>query len=182
MTGAAEPPLAKTVTWLAHALPWLLVVSLAARVAYLLQLLPIAPAAAADIIGSFTLLAGFIALTKHLSTGRLCLRCIRSAPLNPEWDVKRNKTFLWEIHIDRAKFFGVYAATWVLGGLISPIWLHGFIATLCRLPLDVMFFSLIWSLYIHHRLGPWCPYCRGWDEGGDPELVPDPDPAEKGTR
>jgi len=29
---------------------------------------------------------------------------------------------------------------------------------------------------LHHRLQPWCLYCKGWDEGGDHEHTPTPDP------
>jgi hypothetical protein len=36
--------------------------------------------------------------------------------------------------------------------------------------------SVFASGIMHRRLRPWCPWCRPWDEGGDPELSPEPDP------
>jgi hypothetical protein len=51
---------------------------------------------------------------------------------------------------------------------------HGTTQTGYLIPGDLWMFAVIYTEWLHHRLRPWCPYCRPWDEGGDQELAPDP--------
>lgn len=171
-----EPPMSRAATVFAHSIPALVVVALAMRVVFLVT----NQWWVADNIASISVVVGIFALIFHLRRGGLCLRCIRNAPLDPERGVRRNKLFLQMIHMRTKTFWVWYAACYV--SAIASAFVHGAVAILFKLPLDVLFFSAVWSAWQHHRLQPWCPYCRGWDEGGDEELVPDPDPSETATR
>jgi hypothetical protein len=173
-----EPPMSRTMSLMAHAIPYLLMIALALRVAYFLKLSLIP--SIFDTVATSVFMAGMVALYQHLRFGGLCLRCMRSTPLNPGREVSRNKAFLWQIHWPTRRFCAVFGACVVI--LLVGEHTHGVVYTLSKIPMDIQFFSLTWATWIHHRLQPWCPYCRGWDEGGEEELVPDPDPAEKGVR
>jgi hypothetical protein len=171
-----EPPMSKAMSLLAHSIPLLMVLALTARALWLLKLVP--PGfGLVDAVASFALIAGVISLAFHLRFGGLCLRCIRNTPTNPELAVNRNKFFLWTQHWPNGQFWKIYGGS-VLILFIGDTYTDGVVQLLCKLPLDVTFFSLMWATWQHHRLQPWCPYCRGWDEGGEEEVVPDPDPAE----
>lgn len=174
-----EQPMSRTTSLLAHSIPGLMAVALAVRAAWLLKLAP--AFSALDAFSSLALMVGVVALVLHLRNGGLCLRCIRNTPLNPELAVNRNKFFLWVLHLQGKRFWRIYGVC-LLIMLVGNAYASGFILTLTNLPLDAVFFSMMWATWQHHRLGPWCPYCRGWDEGGEEEVVPDPDPAEKGVR
>lgn len=174
-----EPPMSRATSLLAHSIPLLMVVAVTARAVWLLHL--VSAFSALDTFSSLALMIGVVALVFHLRNGGLCLRCIRNTPLNPQLAVNRNKFFLWVIHLQGKRFWLTLGACQLVV-LLGAAYASGFILTLTKLPLDVMFFSMMWAAWQHHRLEPWCPYCRGWDEGGEEEVVPDPDPAEKGVR
>ena len=42
---------------------------------------------------------------------------------------------------------------------------------------DVQIIFMIAAWRYHRLLRPWCPWCRRWDGGGTPELIPNPDPS-----
>jgi hypothetical protein len=173
-----EPPMSRAMSLMAHAIPYLLMIALATRVAYFLKLSLIP--SIFDTVATSVFMAGMVALYQHLRFGGLCLRCMRSTPLDPGREVNRNKVFLWELHWSTGRMAAVFGACFVI--FLVGEHAHGVVYTLSKIPLDIQFFSLAWAAWIHHRLQPWCPYCRGWDEGGEEELVPDPDPAEKRVR
>jgi hypothetical protein len=159
---------------LAHSIPPLMVVAVAIRAAYLLGL-PLVNSWF-DTIATTGVLIAVIALVFHLRFGGLCLRCIQNAPDDPQTEIQQKRFFLWQVHWSRRRFWITYFVCW-LCTMFSAL-AHGVFGTLLKLPLDVLFFSLMWATWCHHRLQPWCPWCRGWGEGGEPEVVPDPDPAE----
>lgn len=174
-------PLSQALTAMAHSLPTVIVISLALRVVFLLGVSWLADY---DANATLILIITVLVLNSHLRRGGLCLRCATNVPLDPQREVTRNKWFLYQTHWSRRKFLLIFGACCAL------MWVGNFINgdhtsllnRLLHLPLDFMFYTIIWAAWIHHRLEPWCPYCRRWDEGGDPEFVPDPDPAEKATR
>jgi len=172
-----EPPMPRVTTLMAHSIPWVLVVAVAARVGDFLSLIP----EWLDTLTAVAAVGGMIAMTHHLLFGGLCLRCMRETPLDPQRQVARNKWFLWEFHCSRGLSWTVLAGCLALSMVGNSM--QGLALVLCKVPMDAMFFTLLWGTWIHHRLQPWCPYCRRrWGNGGDVELVPDPDPAEKGVR
>jgi hypothetical protein len=172
-----EPPMSRAATLTAHSLPGLIIGFVVARIGAFLHV-PYASGLAHLI--PFMVAAGVIALVFHLRKGALCLRCIRSSPLNPQRAVERNKVFLYVAHWPRKKWWIVWSAC--LSGTIAADFFTGVVNDLLKTPMDVFFLVVMWGIWAHHRLAPWCPYCRGWDEGGEEELVPDPDPSEKATR
>jgi hypothetical protein len=172
-----EPPMSRVKTFMAHSIPGLMVIAIAARV---LALCNVPYFSGLDALSSWLVIIAVLMLTFHIRGAQLCLRCIKSAPLNPQRDVERNKAFLWQFHWSRKQFYKVWFAC--LAPVVLSHFTTGILSTLLKLPMDIMFFTLMWGFYVHHRLQPWCPWCRRWDEGGDEELVPDPDPAEGAKR
>jgi hypothetical protein len=172
-----EPPMSRAATLMTHSIPALLVASITARIGYFAGVPVIG---SLDSLLSFAVLAWMFALYRHLRYGGLCLRCLRMSPLDPESSVRHWRPFLWMVHWSRGKFWGIYGIC-VITAFASD-WADGWLKIALKLPLDIVFYSMTWAIWTHHRLAPWCPYCRGWDEGGDEELVPEPDPTEKATR
>jgi hypothetical protein len=106
---------------------------------------------------------------------RLCERCIAATPLDPQKAVTRWDRFLRLYHHMRvvkiltfAIIVWFFAGPWVGG---HHWWAYA---------INVVAFLLIGVTFTmthtHRRLYPWCPYCK-WGGRGEPEVVPDPDPA-----
>lgn len=167
-----EAPLSRMWAFVAHAIPWFVTVGVTVRLATMTLHI----SGWIDALTSIAVVVGFVALFLHLRTGALCLRCVQSAPLDPETEVRQKKMFLWQQHWSVKRFYAVWFAFLILTVIANSApqpWTF-----LLDLPMNALFFSAMWAIWVHHRLGPWCPYCRGWDDGGPEELVPDPDPAE----
>ncbi len=178
----AESPMGKTMSLLAHAIPALMVAAVAVRLPYYFGI-KWWVTSTADVALSLMVMVGAFALVAHIWKGQLCLRCIQDSPDDPETEVQKKKWFLWFEHMSRRMWWSIWAGVLALI-LIAGAWTqdNGLIYRLSHLPQDVFFYSMFWAFYCHHRLHPWCPYCRGWDEGGEEELIPDPDPSERATR
>lgn len=122
----------------------------------------------------------------------LCLRCIRVAPLDPQREITRYDRRLRVIHGNTAKRSLIGAVVWVAGFIgffsllkwafpgpeIVPLWAILLVNVIVFSPLVYMNMCGQW----HQWLRPWCPYCRRWDEGGSPEVVPDPVPSGEGDK
>jgi hypothetical protein len=106
---------------------------------------------------------------------RLCERCARLSPIDPQKAVRRWRPALRWVHMNRARntALAVYAA--VL--LTEAAWnMDGY-----RPYADIAVISFItvtWAVAgVHSILQPWCPWCN-WGRGGDEEVSPEvPDPA-----
>lgn len=48
-------------------------------------------------------------------------------------------------------------------------------------PGDLFFAAYMYAVVTHHRLSPWCPYCR-WGNGGSHEAAPTPTPDPSGVK
>lgn len=102
-------------------------------------------------------------------------------PADAPVQAERRKRVLWFSH-QLATGIGICGllvpavAIAVIGGHFGSPEDH----PVARIPLDVLVFTALYSTWLHHRLRPWCPYCRDWDEDGDTE--PSPDPSEFKTR
>lgn len=127
-------------------------------------------------------LAGFALLTCgiiHNDFTRLCARCMSEVPADASHRAERQQWVLWVRHsllsIPRAAlciafFIGV-------GMLVSRYNLP----LVVNLPLDAFWSVFMYSIWLHHRLRPWCPHCPDWgDDGGISE--PSPDPVVKATQ
>jgi hypothetical protein len=121
-----------------------------------------------------------------------CLRCIREAPLDPQKEITRYDRRLRVIHGVTKKRFALGALAWISLGFSSSLFL-GWISPGNDLPplwLVILVNIMVWGpvVYLnicgqwHQWLHPWCPYCRRWDDGGAPEVVPDPVPSGEGDK
>lgn len=122
----------------------------------------------------------------------LCLRCMKNSPLDPQREVTRWDGRLRLVHWLTPARVGIGFLIWLSMVSVSS-WLlaysfpgPGLVPLWAVLPINVviwlpwLYFSIS-GLY-HQWLHPWCPYCRRWDEGGDPEVVPDPVPSGEGEK
>jgi hypothetical protein len=106
---------------------------------------------------------------------RLCERCARQSPIDPDRAVRRWRPALRWAHMERAHkaCLAVYLAlvmtelAWNMDGYRR----YADIAV-------VSFIVFTWVIQrAHSALQPWCPWCD-WGEGGDEEVFPEvPDPA-----
>jgi uncharacterized membrane protein YadS len=119
----------------------------------------------------------FITAMAHRNLVRICVRCMQDVPADASQQAARKRPLLWIDHHYLTMFLlaiGLqFAASnalvaWSMPRGPSPLFL----------PADLIFFAQIAAIWTHHRLRPWCPYCRPWDDGHGPrERVPNPDPA-----
>ena len=123
----------------------------------------------------------------HMGFSRLCIRCIRSMPLNMKELAQKRDFWLKSLHLVIGFRSAIY---WLIGygilvlmvraALIGhyPAWDSRDYAWIgAGIPVFTTWVG--WSIWQHHRLRPECPYCRPWDEGGARE--PSPDPQIKST-
>ncbi|WP_109529916.1 MULTISPECIES: hypothetical protein [Nocardia] len=110
---------------------------------------------------------------------RLCVRCMQEVPTDPSGRVQRQHRVLWFNHeLATTRGILVYIGLVVGGGL--SIRVFG-LPRAAHLPIDAAFVTSLYSMWLHHRLRPWCPYCRPWDDD-DAIEEPSPDPVVKATR
>lgn len=125
---------------------------------------------------------GLMAALAHVARARMCVGCAKRTPLDPQAAIERHSWALFITHL--AAHRPLFTWLWLAG--ICGLGLAAWAVTDVRLfyaPWDIVFTLLCYSEWRHHFLQPWCPRCRGdWGDGGDPEVVPDPDPAEQATR
>ncbi|MEU4318325.1 hypothetical protein AB0F85_14060 [Nocardia fluminea] len=130
----------------------------------------------------FVLLAGNLVLfcgLVHNDLTRLCVRCMSEVPADAGHQAERQKRVLWLRHAARSPFrmLAFLALLIVPAVLIHVLELPRVLA----LPVDAFWCVFMYSVWLHHRLRPWCPYCREWGEGGGIH-EPSPDPVVKATR
>lgn len=113
----------------------------------------------------------------HNLFARLCVKCMEAVPADAGQRAQRQQSVLWLSHsLTSLRGFGLYAIACVG---VSMLVASGF-PRLITVPLDLFTTTFLYSLWLHHKLRPWCPYCRRWDDGGEHE--PSPDPVAKATR
>lgn len=179
--GTSDRRAARVTTRIAHAVRWLLPVAIVFRVATYFDYDSV-PAGIADAVFTIALVVAFFVASFHQNAARLCVRCMEEVPANAAEIAERRRWALWFHHrhdLRPLSSFGLLVGVLAVG-IIGGAKFGGtfFGEVVCYIPNDVFLFSLIYSVWIHHRLRPWCPYCRGWDDDGPAELVPDPDPAD----
>lgn len=119
--------------------------------------------------------------TWHQMRGGLCLRCMAEVPDDAPVRAERHRVLLRMAHFNSVwAIIAVTVAFLVLGRVVLAPLLDDDDSTLFLAPADMWIFALIYGQWLHHRLRPWCPYCRDWGDDGDPE--PSPDPTTSGTR
>lgn len=114
----------------------------------------------------------------HIELTRLCIQCMEEVPADAGVRAQRQRWLLRISHCtdSRRKLyttFGLWLGYPILIGLLDP-------PKVAYLPTDAFYLLFIYSLWLHHRLRPWCSYCRPWDDGGGIH-EPSPDPTVKAT-
>lgn len=175
---AAREPSSITV-WLTHAMPALCVINLATSVPTWLGWSAFREVVSGVGVGAF--FAMLAALT-HVSRARLCVACTKQTPLDPQAAIERHSWALFITHLAARR--PLYTWLWMVGIMALGITaVHVLGVSLFYAPWDIAFTLLCYSEWRHHYLQPWCPYCRGgWEDGGEPEVVPEPDPAREAIR
>lgn len=171
-TGSGEPPMTTLQRRVAHAMPWLIIAVVVERVLWYADRVP----NLVDLAVALVIVGAYFTMIYHFVTPRLCLSCLRNAPLDPQGEVNQWDILLRWRHLPTGKNVRIMLAALAL--TYVGIFIDGWVSVLFRIPFDALWLGQMYAFWMHHRLQPWCPYCRRWDEGGDPELVPDPDPAE----
>jgi hypothetical protein len=125
----------------------------------------------------------FMAALLHQALARICLRCMEEVPADAPVRAQRRRSVLWFEH--RTKPIWIYLLMWLAaialsGGLRYALYrglptedVHD---NWTSAPVTLLILLVVYAMVLHHRLQPWCPYCKGWDEGGDHERTPTPDP------
>lgn len=164
----------KALTQAAHLMLYAIALLAALRIPYYLGYTHWVFAAAGG-IGFLLIVSGII----HHELTRLCVRCMAEVPANASSRAEREKRVLWLNHWwDTMP--GILTYCGLLIGADLLIHQYGF-PRLTRLPVDLVTVTYMYSIWLHHKLRPWCPYCRNWgDDGGIHE--PSPDPVVKATR
>lgn len=127
---------------------------------------------------------GIVMLVSLLHTTRadLCALCASEMPRDPQKDVACKRWALIFAHAVGTS--ALFTALLTFGLLAVAVWLVDISGWgLFYIPFDIYWAALCYSGWRHHYLTPWCPFCNGgWEDGGDLEVVPEPDPAGKGAR
>ncbi len=161
---------------MAHALVYVLGVAILMRVALWFGYLE-----GANEIMTWVLMIVFGASVWHQLRPGLCLRCMKEVPLDGPVRAETQRSLLKLAHFNGSwKSVIVTVALVIVGPIIVQLLVNGEHTSLSSVPSDLWIFALIYSNWLHHRLRPWCPYCRDWDDDGDPE--PSPDPTTFGTK
>ncbi|WP_328714244.1 hypothetical protein [Nocardia salmonicida] len=121
--------------------------------------------------GNAVLLIGLM----HNDFRRLCVQCMREVPADAGRRAERQQRLLWLRH-----WVSTTPRVLLVVVMISvPVFLvHAVgLPRVVSLPVDALWATFMYSVWLHHRLRPWCPYCRDWEHGGC--LEPSPDPVTK---
>lgn len=104
---------------------------------------------------------------------RLCEKCGKATPLDPQGAIDRWRPVLRAYHDSR---FLIAVALIVVTGttvmVMSPQHHAPWWAYAVAIFVAVVVAGYFWFVHIHRRLYPWCPWCR-WEGGGDEEISPD---------
>jgi len=110
----------------------------------------------------------FVAMCHYL-WGGLCVRCMREVPADAAEQAALRRPLLWVWHrLITAGFvwIGLGGAAIAADVLWDAAWV--------RLGPDLAMLVVASAVWSHHRLRPWCPYCRDWDQDGAHEPSPVP--------
>ncbi|WP_330182865.1 hypothetical protein OHB26_03885 [Nocardia sp. NBC_01503] len=111
----------------------------------------------------------------HSQLTRICLACMREVPVNASELAHRHR---WLLRV-RHTWTGRGAMPVLLVLVTVPLFVTALLPAaysgLGVAPLELWVIAAGSSERFHHRLRPWCPYCKDWGEDGDiKEPAPDP--------
>ncbi|EUA70463.1 hypothetical protein I540_3308 [Mycobacteroides abscessus subsp. bolletii 1513] len=160
-----DPSGSSKLSAMAHALVYVLGIAILLRVALWFGYLE-----GANEIMTWVLMIVFGASVWHQLRPGLCLRCMKEVPLDGPVRAETQRSLLKLAHFNGSwKSVTVTVALVIVGPIIVDLLLNDEHTSLSSVPSDLWIFALIYSNWLHHRLRPWCPYCRDWDDDGDPE-------------
>jgi len=95
----------------------------------------------------------------HHDRARLCLRCMSEMPTDPGREVARWRLLLWWSHRRLVVSLLPVVLSVVASFAASVLDPAGAGTTLRWLwvPMDLAWAGWAWSVWVHHRLRPWCP-------------------------
>jgi hypothetical protein len=162
-------PLSRAQSALAHALIYVLAVAIPIRAASWFGLLT-----DTDIVVSIALLTCWGTALFHRHKDHLCARCMDEVPVDAPTRAQRRQRSLRFFHFATTVPATLVMIVLLSGPAVFDITFHCTVPRPYFIPGDIWTFALIYTASEHHRLRPWCPYCRPWDDGGDEEPAPDP--------
>ncbi len=166
----------RVLTVLAHSLIYVLGITVLVCVASWFNL-----SSGVDGIMRWVLILFFGVAIWHRLTARLCLRCMDEVPADAPVRAEHQRRLLRLAHFNGTwKCTAFTVALVIFGPVVVQLWTTDEDSPLTSAPGDVWVFAIIYAEWLHHRLRPWCPYCRDWD--GDGDLEPSPDPTALGTK
>lgn len=107
----------------------------------------------------------------HNSLTRICVQCMIDVPADAPRRAQKRQRMLWLRHFAGTRRGLTMAAALFLIELAGPATPIG---SLGGIPVTVWAAVLWVTDWVHHRLRPWCRYCRNWGDGGMREPSPDP--------
>lgn len=115
----------------------------------------------------------------HTTYTRLCVRCMEEVPADASVRAQRQRWLLWVTHsLESPRKVAVWIGVVMT---ISVLTATFHLPRIVDAPIDAYWLAYLYSMWLHHKLRPWCPYCRRWDDGGFIH-EPSPDPVVKATR
>jgi len=116
----------------------------------------------------------FIIHILHNRYTRLCIRCVQGMPEDaPARAEKRDRTLrMFHSWTDQPRRTLYLLAALCVASLVSRTWTS--LGSLSDIPFLVWIVVMMTSDWTHHRLRPWCRYCKDWGSGGMREPSPDP--------
>lgn len=115
----------------------------------------------------------------HSYYTRLCVRCMDEVPADAALLAQRRRPLLKYLHTLRTpRGVVISIATIIAIGVVIKVF---DLPRVVNLPIDAALTAYLYSVWLHHKVRPWCPYCRDWGEDGDIR-EPSPDPVVKATR
>jgi len=164
-----ESPASRMQSTLAHALPYVLALAVPIRVASWFGLLN-----GVNTVVAIALLTCWGTALFHRHRDHLCARCMDDVPVDAPCLAQRRRRSLRFFHFATTLLATLVMVVILAGPAIFDATTPGTVTRTYCIPGDIWTFGLIYTAWQHHRLRPWCPYCRPWDEDGDEEPAPDP--------
>lgn len=177
--GTSDRLSAKLSTRLAHSIIWLLPITMVTSIAFWLG-----PDWTWLRISNNTawifMMFAYLSAILHQDAPRLCVKCMQEVPIDAAQKAQGlQRFFLLLMHLSRKTAFTLLVALLVFIHVPPFLWDENNYVQILIIVIPNLYIScLIYGMWLHHRLRPWCPYCRRWGDGGEAELIPDPDPSE----
>lgn len=161
---------AKLIAFCAHSLIYIVAIDIAAGFAVAWH----APSAVLRIANMVVMLCSWAMMFHRRSRG-LCVRCMTEVPLDAPAEAQRRKSLLWLVHALGSRKGAIWLFVLLGVALALPAVVRAPLAlSFSMLPFCVFSLVVVYGESLHHRLQPWCPYCRRWEDGGEHEPSPDP--------